>query len=621
MNLTNKYVLIETENKGKVKVKRVSHIMRNNSKVELPQNILFLDSESTVRSINGISQEHVFKLVCCIRYVNIKGEYKEIERVHFWDLPSFHEYLDKIQRAKTKLYVVAHNWHYDFNILQLLPYLQSREYKIKNMSIDSSRFLIKARLGNKTLCFIDNTNFYKTSIKELGKLFMLEKLEYDFNTTDDPKLLVEYCYRDTEILAKSFIALLNFINKNNIGNFAPTIASLAFNAYRHRFMQYKIFIHNNLKAIKLELDSYRGGLCDIFYKGKFKGKFYKLDVNSMYPYVMSKNTFPIKLIGVYEGLPVEYLTKLSDKYLWIARVNMSISKAVIPLHYNKKLCLIEGNITATITSAEYEAFKEFITIHKIHEIAIYEHAPIFAEFVKYFYEMRLRAKEAGDTINANFFKLILNSLYGKFGQAVRERELIKVDKLKPEEIGIEFECDEGSVSHKLVQINDYYLILKERVLGRDSFPAIASFVTAYARVYLMQLILRAGEDNVYYVDTDSLIVNQQGYEALKPLIDEVELGKLKLEGEANEIEIVAPKWYRFGNKVKHKGVKEDAVQINSTKWRQMRWNKTLTLWRKGLLDRVLTQYYYVEHTGDYDKGIVESNGKVKKFVVNAIKKS
>ena len=121
MNLTNKYALIETENKGKVKIKRVSHIMRNNSKVELPQNILFLDSESTVRSINSTSQEHVFKLVCCIRYMNIEGEYKEIERVHFWDLPSFHEYLDKIQRAKTKLYVVAHNWHYDFNILQLLP--------------------------------------------------------------------------------------------------------------------------------------------------------------------------------------------------------------------------------------------------------------------------------------------------------------------------------------------------------------------------------------------------------------------------------------------------------------------------------------------------------------------
>ena len=43
----------------------------------------------------------------------------------------------------------------------------------------------------------------------------------------------------------------------------------------------------------------------------------------------------------------------------------------------------------------------------------------------------------------------------------------------------------------------------------DSFVAIASLVTAYARMYLVDLILKVGRENLYYVDTDSLIINKE----------------------------------------------------------------------------------------------------------------
>ena len=38
-----------------------------------------------------------------------------------------------------------------------------------------------------------------------------------------------------------------------------------------------------------------------------------------------------------------------------------------------------------------------------------------------------------------------------------------------------------------------------------------SYITACARAHLARLERKAGLDNVYYMDTDSLVMNYQGY--------------------------------------------------------------------------------------------------------------
>jgi hypothetical protein len=385
-------------------------------------------------------------------------------------------------------------------------------------------------------------------------------------------------------------------------------------------MNTKIYIHNNIDALKLEIDSYRGGLTDIFYKGKFTGKYYKLDVNSMYPYVMANNVFPTKLTTVIKDFPSSKVNDIPNKYVWIARCDITLSKAVLALRYKKKLCLVEGNITTTITSAEYEAFKQYITINKIHEIAIYESSPLFKEYVEYFYTKRLEAKSKGDNSNAMFYKLLLNSLYGKFGQMVRERELVNVTELDDILTNEELQGNNNADINIVSKIGDKYLILGAYKLSTNSFPAIASFVTAYARCYLMQLILTAKEENVYYCDTDSLIVNEEGFMNLKPFINNNELGKLKLEDSANEIDITAPKWYKFGGKEVHKGIRKDAYQLDSSTWKQEKWLKTLSLWKEGITDSVVTVTYYVKHDGEYDKGIVSSSGRIERYKVSEVRK-
>jgi hypothetical protein len=341
----------------------------------------------------------------------------------------------------------------------------------------------------------------------------------------------------------------------------------------------------------------------------------------MYPYVMANNIFPVKLISVIEDFPITKLDSIPKDYVWLAKCDMSITKPVLPLRYKHKLCLLKGNITNTITSVEYEQFKEYISITKIHKIAIYEAKPIFKEYVEYFYSKRLEAKKNKDNTNATFYKLLLNSLYGKFGQLIRERELVSVKELDAMLDENESYGNDNNSINIISKVGDKYLVLKQYKLSMNSFPAIASFVTAYARCYLMKLILKAGEENAYYCDTDSLIVNETGFNNLKEYINNEELGKLKLEDESNEIEIIAPKWYTFNGKEVHKGIRKDAIQISANSWKQTKWNKTLSLWKNGYLNEVITEIYYVSHNGNYDKGIITDSGRIERYNVQEIRKT
>ena len=51
---------------------------------------------------------------------------------------------------------------------------------------------------------------------------------------------------------------------------------------------------------------------------------------------------------------------------------------------------------------------------------IYDQAPIFKAYIEYFYNRRLQAKADGNEAGSYMFKLMMNALYGKFGQNGRQ---------------------------------------------------------------------------------------------------------------------------------------------------------------------------------------------------------
>jgi len=168
-------------------------------------------------------------------------------------------------------------------------------------------------------------------------------------------------------------------------------------------------------------------------------------------------------------------------------------------------------------------------------------------------------------------KLLLNSLYGRFGMRTTQTRVDIYNCDTNEEIKnlTEFVASCGETIEDFIQVDKKYVIVRDTLAnlkyndednyyhGFEVNVGIASAVTSFARVY-MSKFKNNPHFNLYYSDTDSIVIDQE----LPANIVGSKLGQLKLEYVLDEAVFLAPKVYGFisdkGEKViKVKGISND----------------------------------------------------------------
>ena len=393
---------------------RRAHILKKNFLGEKPTWVVFVDTETTKKRIDAKRKRLVFSLgwACLWSVKRQTYQWKFFkQRKVFWT------WLLSVIPAKSKVYIIAHNIGFDMRILHAFSILKKGKWKLEKYYNKGQTTIITFRKGTRTICFLDNGNFFHGNLKGLGDSLGIEKL--DMTKTD----LSVYCKRDVEILVEAWKRLVSYISDNNLGNFAPTLASQAFNAFRHRFYNTPIYIHTHEKAILTERGSYHGGRVECFHIGKVPGnKFYNLDINSMYPFMMKTSRLPYKLIAVKKEMNLEtawiHINSLTRGL--IARAIVRTDEPVFPVFVKGKLIYPVGTFETYISTPEIEYGLKKKLIIKLSDVNVYKTAILFSEYVDFFYGQKKKFGEEGQKAFYLFSKLMLNSLYGKFGQKSEE---------------------------------------------------------------------------------------------------------------------------------------------------------------------------------------------------------
>jgi hypothetical protein len=149
---------------------------------------------------------------------------------------------------------------------------------------------------------------------------------------------------------------------------------------------------------------------------------------------------------------------------------------------------------------------------------------------------------------------------------------------------------------------------------QNSFTAIASHVTEYARFYLWELFEKAGIENVYYCDTDSLFIPKKYMKRLKSVMHKTRLGALSLKGEATDFQVFGAKDYIFDGKKTLKGIRSDAEEIEENVFRQLYFPSLKTLLREENLDGFPIKRIIKKLSREYRKGTVTDSGIVEPLV-------
>ena len=591
---------------------RHPHYLKLNNSSEYPRHCIWFDTETTPVQIAPDTIKHVLKFGwACYRRRARGHKWSKPHWYRFTTLDQFWLWVTEHVGKKEAITMFAHNGSFDLPVLDAFNWLQDDEWQLKNAVIDSPPIILKWAKEGRSIKFIDTLNIWRMSLKAIGESINLPKLDMP-EGWDDEKLSDEYCIRDVEIIMHAVLKWFDFLREHDLGGFAPTLASQAVRAYRHRFMKHKILIDDNEDALTMARDAYHGGRTECFFIGETKTKLYQLDVNSMYPDIMSKCLMPTVLIGVFKRVKHLELHKLIKTCSVIAEVRLKTNEPAYSQYKDGKLIFPIGEFDATLSTPEVQYALDNGHIKSIDKVAIYQQEVIFKDYVEYLYNIRQEYKKAGNTSSSNMAKIMMNSLYGKFGQRGRVYETIENNDEHTIRTWTEIDADTKQVI-QYRQFAGMVQQLTEEPESRDSHPAIAAHVTAFARMAMWETYKKAGLENCYYSDTDCVVVNQKGYVNLESLIDEHQLGKLKLEKTISFAAIRGAKDYRFDDTERIKGVRKSATWLDTNRVQQEQWAGLRGLMQKGDLTAPTTKTVIKNLKREYTKGNVQRNGRVEPY--------
>jgi len=386
------------------------------------------------------------------------------------------------------------------------------------------------------------------------------------------KEVLDYNERDSLVLQEGFFNFRDLIFKNfnvDIVN-SLTIASLSYKIYLTSF--YK---DNTLHTLDKPVDdyirkSYFGGKTEVY--KPYSEHCYSYDCNSLYSHVMKNFSYPTGTPKYVrrEGITEKIKTK---KGFFQVRVSApenlkhpflvyhdDLKSYHSGLHSDSGLISPLGEWTGTYFSEEINYARELGYTFEYIDGYFYDNEEyIFKDFVDSLYDMRLKYKK--NTGLNKTCKLLLNSLYGKFGMKMdnAKTEIVALGSNRYKEIFSKHTILSHRVINNLEIITyfadhsylsghlDYDKEVKEKLMSSynsKSNVAIASAVTSYARIYMDVCMRKIGFKNIYYTDTDSIF---SSVPIDNSMVSDSGLGKFKLEGILGEAVFIAPKMYSYKN--------------------------------------------------------------------------
>jgi hypothetical protein len=268
---------------------------------------------------------------------------------------------------------------------------------------------------------------------------------------------------------------------------------------------------------------YFGGRCQCFEVGVIDASIDVFDLNSSYPFTMKSMLHPVSSenwITSRIGPQTAFVQWEGENY------------NAVPIRTKTGLDFTCPRGVFHTTIHEFNAGLDTGTIRplKILEAIHFKELTSFDSFIEHFYTSRLAAKAAGDIFHDLFYKLILNSAYGKFAQSPDDFEdsiILPFGEVPGEEYG-----DAPKFTH-----GEYAIWCKPALRKTYFNVATAASITGGSRATLLRGL--AQTERPLYCDTDSIFTASPFTGAT----DNKRLGAWKHEYTGSQMAIAGKKLY------------------------------------------------------------------------------
>lgn len=453
--------------------------------------------------------------------------------------------------------VYFHNFSRFDGIFVLKHLALHHNLKLKPLMRDNKLYEVSVYSGKRILFRLrDSLHLLPGKLDDLAKNLCPElgskgSIPYDQVTLENLSTLrvslLEYMKQDILLLGgimHNFQDLYAKAYKNDIEN-KITTASLALSLFRNNYydeVKFPIHIPNKNEDTFIRR-GYYGGHADAYIP--YGENLYYYDINSLYPFVMKEFPMPGGVPVWHSDLESMELDSMFGFIKAYVECPKTMKRPFLP-YRNKDGLLIfpTGEFVGVYYSEELKYARDLG--YKVIPISGYLFQKMespFKDYVNSLFESRSNAKKEGNNAIAYVYKLLLNSLYGRFGINPMSTITEMCDKNRHD-----FLLRTGTFINDVLLREDLYMVSYHSNMEKgpdywkppkNSAIQLAAAITASARIYMYKYISR---EDCYYTDTDSIVL---GNPLPDDLISSSVLGMFKLEDQIKKGYFLAPKCYCY----------------------------------------------------------------------------
>jgi hypothetical protein len=561
------------------------HYVKPNETTRVPRRHIFLDTEAHIDRVPGGHEQRWAIAVACL-WVTRPGR-KPREQWATWDDPEIMwKEISDWCGASGRTVLWTHNLGYDSRISEMFVILPRCGWTLAGFNLTGKGTWLIWRNGRTTLTMCDSASVFPTTLARVGLTLRLSKLPLP-SVESRSVGLYSRCWRDVEILKAAMTQYLQWLESDDLGNWQLTGAGQSWAVFRHKFMDKRLLVHAERRALELERRAMWTGRCEAHWHGELGFQVvHEWDLTLAYPRIAQRYSVPVRLLGV-----------MPDDYQWqrairggntavLATVRVSTDVPVVPAESDGRILWPVGTFVTTLWDVEIAAALDAGAQVEMIEGWLYHKAPALKRWADWLIDELAAIEDQEGSWRYIVLRHWGRALPGRFAMTFTQWEDWAIAPHHATQMMPVYDHTTKE-TYRVVQVGRTLQRETGVVEWSQSMPMVTGYLQAVCRVILWRIMQALPDRAVLYVDTDSVLVTDAHSADVAAIAAVHPEWCLRLKRSWDGFAIWGPRQIRTGNLVRVAGLPKTAVRTGSQSFEGEVWQTLPGALARGISDRVV----------------------------------
>ncbi len=416
-----------------------------------------------------------------------------------------------------KIVVISANLTADVQLSGAIPWLVSNGWLMDRLNIRDDSFSGAFHLGKARIVLADLKAWIPGGLAKIASLSG-QMLSDSARGVLDPDMTTSAAERKCRAVIYAAVELAEWTRDADRGNWKPSGAGQAWATWRHNHYTNNVLAHGRPGLLEIEREAAGTGRAEAWKWGSFKGRqLVEWDLPLAYAAIAGEFELPAAYSGTMDGASLRLMTHPPKGRRFLLHAQVRQTEPILGVRIDDRWVWPTGELIGWWWDYEVAEAVAAGAEVRVLECHTYAASMCLADWAAWTLDYLSADNRDATPVRYAAVKHEARALIGRFG--------VRYDVWRPDGAAIkpgyysalshDYEAD---LTLPLLVLGSKQYVSSEKAWGRDAIPQIMSAIMSQCRIQLWQLVKTAGEEEVAYMDTDSLIVTPTGSDRLEGLV-------------------------------------------------------------------------------------------------------